>query len=95
MIILNGLNFLALKFPLSFVNLYGLIFYYDLNSSNNNVLFRPNVAYYLICRIFHFCDSLDEFFYLFYLLSFLIQFLIFQKYDANFKQSLKKIFKKK
>ncbi len=95
MIILNGLNFLALKFPLSFVNLYGLIFYYDLNSLNNNVLFRPNVAYYLICRIFHFCDSLDEFFYLFYLLSFLIQFLIFQKYDTNFKLSLKKIFKKK
>ena len=84
MVILNGFNFLFLRLPSALMDLYGLIFIYDANDVNK---FKPNTASYIVCRVFLFCASLQEVFYLFYLLSFLFQFFIFFKLDKNFKES--------
>jgi len=50
MIVLNGLNFLFLRFPSDLVDFYGLIFTYEITHSFVN--YKPYLSSYLICRIF-------------------------------------------
>ena len=51
--------------------------------------YEPNLNAYLICRYYRFCLSLEDFFFLFYLNSFIIQFIIFYRLDKNFKENFK------
>ena len=91
MLILNGINFLLLRLPSTLIGFYGLFFNYK-TKSRTETQYYPNVISYLVCRVFKFCDSLEQAFYFLYLLSFLVQFFIFYKLDSNFKagcQSLK------
>jgi len=97
MIILNGLNCLVLRFPSAFANFYGFIFRYD----KTDKIFKPNISGYIVCRGFKICPSLQEILFFFYLISLLIQFLIFLKFDKIFrkgyneiKENILKIFKK-
>lgn len=56
MIILNGINFIILRFPSNVADFYGLIFTF---SENGNVTsYKPNLSSYIICRIFRFCENL-------------------------------------
>ncbi len=88
MIILNGLNFFILRFPLLLIDVYGLFF--SLNyKGKNEIKYSPDLNSYLICRTFGFCHSLKSIFYFFYLLSFLFQFFLFLKFDSNFYESIK------
>jgi hypothetical protein len=79
-IILNGINFLVLRLPLALISFYGLFYY---RSDPNK--YQPNLNAYLICRYYRFCLSLEDFFFLFYLNSFIIKFIIFYRLDKNFK----------
>lgn len=83
MIILNGLNFLVLRFPLALLSFYGFIFRFD----NQEYQHKPNTYLYIICRYYKFCTSLEEIFYFIYLNSYIIQFFIFLKLDKNIKES--------
>ena len=85
MIILNGLNFLVLRFPLALLSFYGFIFRFD----NQEHQHKPNTYLYIICRYYKFCTSLEEIFYFIYLNSYIIQFFIFLKLDKNFKESFR------
>jgi len=86
MIVLNGINFFVFRFPLALISLYGLIFYYD-DSNNKSAHYKPDIASFVICRAFRLCDTIEEFLFIIYLISFFIQFFIFYKYDKNFKES--------
>jgi hypothetical protein len=86
MIILNGLNYFIFRLPSMFINFYGFIFKFDFIKKK----FKPNTAY-IVCRGFKVCTSLQEIFYFFYLISILIQFFIFYKFDKNFKKGFVKI----
>ena len=89
MITFNGINFVLLRLPFALVSLYGLVFYYNYTIEKHIVkqTYAPNVYTYLICRTFHFCDTLEDFFFIVYISSFSVQFLILLKFDKNFKQS--------
>ena len=89
MIVLNGINFIVLRFPSAVVDFYGLLF--TLENKETIKLYKPNLAGYIICRVLRFCESLQEIFYFFYLFSFILQFIIFYRTDTNFKQSFKRI----
>jgi len=86
MIVLNGINFLVFRFPLALISLYGLIYYLD---SNEITHYKPDIASFIICRAYRLCDTIEEFLFIIYLISFFIQFYIFYKYDLNFKESFK------
>jgi hypothetical protein len=97
MIILNGLNCFILRFPSAFANLYGFIFRYD----KTDKIFKPNISGYIVCRGFKICSSLQEILYFLFLISLLIQFFIFLKFDKIFhkgyneiKENILKKFKK-
>jgi hypothetical protein len=83
MIILNGINYLLFRFPYSIFNFYVLIFRHDLKANKH----FPNLASFLVCHKFNFCQSIGEIFYSLYLISFFIQFVVFYKLDKNFKES--------
>ena len=83
MIILNGINYLLFRFPYSIFNFYVLIFRHDLKVKKH----FPNLASFLVCHQFNFCQSIGEIFFFLYLVSFFIQFVIFYKLDKNFKES--------
>jgi hypothetical protein len=83
MIILNGINYSLFRFPYSIFNFYVLIFRHDLKAKKH----FPNLASFLVCHQFNFCQSIGEIFYFLYLVSFFIQFVIFYKLDKNFKES--------
>ena len=88
LIIFNGINFFILRFPLSLVSFYGLIYRYHIGSdSSKRLIYEPNVEGYIICRVFRFCDVLEDFFLLIYLNSFIFQFFILLKFDKNFQES--------
>ena len=87
MVILNGINFLLLRFPLAIIDFYGLIFSYNENDSNV-IQFKPDIFSFVICRIFLFCQDLQKIFTTLYFISFFVQFFIFFKLDKNFKQGL-------
>jgi len=87
MIILNGINFLIFRLPLSILSFYGFLFRYDYDEH----IHKPNLNSYLICRFFRFCISLEDFFYFCYLVSFIIQFFIFFKLDKNLQESFRKL----
>jgi hypothetical protein len=88
MVILNGINFLLLRFPLAVIDFYGLIFSYNKNNDSNLVQFKPDIFSFVICRIFLFCQDLQKIFTTLYFISFFVQFFIFFKLDKNFKQGL-------
>lgn len=92
MIVLNMLNFLFLRFPSDLMDFYGLIFNYEVIDSR--ISFNPSLVNYLVCRIFRFCENLNEVLNLLYLCSFLVQFFIFYRLDRNFKTSALKIISK-
>ena len=87
MIILNSINYFILRFPIALLSLYIFIFIYDTKKQ----IHLHNMIIYFICKKYHFCESLGYIFYFFYLISYLIQFLIFFKLDKNFKESYLKI----
>jgi hypothetical protein len=87
MIILNGLNYFIFRLPSMFINFYGFIFKFDFVKKE----FKPNTAAYIVCRGFKVCSSFQEIFYFFYLISILIQFFIFYKFDKNFKKGFLEI----
>ena len=87
MVVLNSINFILLRLPLAFLSLYGFFFYYDSQTKEH----KPNVSFYIVCRYFKFCQSLQDLLHAFYLTSFIFQFLIFMKYDKNFNGGLKNL----
>lgn len=89
MLLLNGINFLAFRFPLAILSFYGFIFRYNRVS----LRYEPNVASYIVCKLNRFCSSLSEVFLFFYLSSFLLQFFIFFRFDTNIKDSALKLYK--
>ena len=60
-------------------------------TTNQNL---PNLFAYYIFRTQHFCNLLGDVGFLFYLLSILLQFFIFNKLDKNFKICFNYIFKR-
>jgi hypothetical protein len=92
MIILNGCNFFMFRLPLALIDIYGLIISISISQIKNSLEYTPNLSFFIVCRYFKFCESLQKLFYSFYALSFIIQFYIFYKLDTNFKESYKKIF---
>jgi len=95
MIILNGINFLLLRFPIALLSFYGFVFRYNKYTKK----YEPDLVSYIICKTIKLCGSLQETFTCLYLVSFIVQFFIFYCLDNNFKESLLqlklKIFKKK
>jgi hypothetical protein len=94
MVIFNGLNCFILRFPIALTNMYGFIFRFD----KSDKLFKPNVYGYIVCRGFKICSHLQDIFYFLYILSLLIQFLIFFHFDILFRKGyneIKLIFLKK
>ena len=89
-IILNGFNFLVLRFPSAAISFYGLIYYYDRTEKK----YSPSVFGYIVCREIKFCPRLVEFFQSFCYLSFIVQFFILLKLDKNFTEGFEQ-FKKK
>ena len=87
MIILNGLNCLILRFPSAFANFYGFIFRFD----KTDKIFKPNISGYIVCRGFKICPSIQEILYFFYLISLLLQFFIFFKFDKIFHKGYNEI----
>ena len=84
MIILNGINFLLLRFPLSIIDFYSLIFRLDENSKED-LKFKPDLISFIVCRALLFCEDLKNFFISLYLISITVQFFIFYKLDKNFQ----------
>ena len=64
------------------------IFFQQLNQN------LPNLFAYYIYRTQHFCNLLGDVDFLFYLLSILLQFFIFNKLDKNFKICFNYTFKR-
>jgi hypothetical protein len=86
-IVMNGINFLILRLPLSIIDIYGLIV--SINISNKIIQYKPNLSIFIVCRLFRFCNDIQLICFTFYLVSFLIQFFLFFKLDNNFLLSLK------
>jgi len=84
-IILNGINIILFRFSFDIVGLYGYFYWYDYATGN----YKPNTGDYIICRYYNFCMSLEDICYCLYLISYIIQFLIFFRLDKNFKLGLK------
>ena len=89
-IILNGINFIFFRLPLSLLSFYSFIYRFDRNSN----MYKPSLISYIICRKYKFCSALEDLFYFIYLISFIVQFAILYKFDKNFKESLKHLLKK-
>jgi hypothetical protein len=87
MIILNGLNCFILRFPSALANMYGFIFRFD----KYNKSFEPTISGYIVCRRHKICDNLQEILYFFYLISLLLQFFIFFKFDKIFHKGYNEI----
>ena len=87
MIVLNGLNCFILRFPSALTNMYGFIFRFNKSSKQ----FEPTLSGYIICRRYQFCLNLQEILYFFYLISLLIQFFIFFKFDKIFHKGYNEI----
>jgi len=83
MILLNGINFLVLRLPLSLLSFYGFFFRYDRETKSH----MPNVISYLICKELLLCNSLQGLFVCNYMMSFIFQFFILYKLDHNLKLS--------
>jgi len=81
MIILNQLNCILLRLPLAVLSFYGFVFRYDTNLKKH----EPTLISYIICKYTNFCLLLSEVFSCFYLMSFLVQLIIFYKIDKNFR----------
>ena len=93
MIILNSINFIVLRIPLTISDLYGLFVSTSVQTKSTQQLtlkYAPSLISFYVCRLFRFCDGLQKFSYSLYLLSFFVQFLIFLKYDNNFSESVQK-----
>ena len=90
MIVLNSINFTLFRLPLAVLSLYGFIFYYDSKTKE----YRPSLSSYIVCRYFKFCLNLQELLHAFYLLSFIFQFIIFFKFDKNFREGFSNLKKK-
>jgi hypothetical protein len=86
-IVMNGINFLILRLPLSIIDIYGLIV--SINISNKIIQYKPNLSIFIVCRLFRFCNDIQLICFTFYLVSFLIQFFLFFKLDNNFLLSLR------
>jgi hypothetical protein len=84
MVILNGINFLLLRFPLAIIDLHSLIFRLDENSKED-LKFKPDLISFIVCRALLFCEDLKNFFISLYLISITVQFFIFYKLDKNFQ----------
>jgi hypothetical protein len=91
MVILNGINFLLLRFPLAIIDFYSLIFRLDKNSTND-FKFKPDLFSFVVCRVLLFCEDLKTVFIALYLLSFFVQFFIFYKLDKNFRRGFASFF---
>jgi hypothetical protein len=87
MIVLNGLNCFILRFPNALTSMYGFIFRFSKSSKH----FEPTISGYIICRNYHICHNLQEILYFFYLISLLLQFLIFFKFDKIFHKGYNEI----
>ena len=85
MIILNSINFLVLRMPLSILDFYGLLV--SARFQAYELQYTPNLISFYVCRLFKFCDSLQKVSYSLYAISFIFQFLIFLKLDSNFTDS--------
>lgn len=90
MIVLNGINYLLLRLPTTLMLFYGLLF--NLKTNEGKKQFKPDLASYLVCRVYNFCENLDEAFDFLFLISFSIQFIIFYKLDTNFTNACKSLF---
>ena len=90
MVILNSLNYLIFRFPSALFDFYGLIFRFDKKTKR----YFPNLILFLVCKKLKACESLDNLFYLFYIISFIVQFVVFYKYDKNFSEGFKLILTK-
>jgi len=84
MVILNGFNYLIFRLPLAIIHFYGFFYRYDTDTKKH----YPSLIGYIVCRRYKFCKNLAEIFYFLYLVSFLIQFIIFYKLDKNFRGSI-------
>lgn len=84
MVILNGFNYLIFRLPLAIIHFYGFFYRYDIDTKKH----YPSLIGYIVCRRYKFCKNLGEIFYFLYLVSFLIQFIIFYKLDKNFRGSI-------
>jgi len=82
MITLNGLNCFIFRLPSAFANFYGFIFRFD----KTDKMFKPNISGYIVCRGFKICHSLQEILFFLYLLSLILQFFIFLKFDKIFRK---------
>lgn len=95
MIIFNGINFIVFRLPLSLVSIYGLVFYYEVHESVHyslkKVVFKPSVSTYIVCRGYGFCETLEDFFHLVYLNSFIVQFWILYRFDKKFHASFRQL----
>ena len=94
MVILNGINFLLLRFPLAIIDFYSLIFRLEQNSTED-LKFKPDLISFIVCRALLFCEDLKNFFITLYLISFSVQFFIFYKLDKNLQIGFAALFKKK
>jgi len=93
MVILNGINFLLLRFPLAIIDFYSLIFRLDKNA-NGYMKFKPDLFSFTVCRVFLICEDLKNIFITLNLISFFVQFFIFYKLDKNFQTGLTALFKR-
>jgi len=89
-IILTLFNYILMRLPQAILSFYGFIFRYDKKTS----VFEPNTAAFILCKHFKLCEAFENMLYSLFLLSFLVQFIIFYKLDKNFKLSLAHIWKK-
>ena len=87
-IILNGINFLLFRTPSLILSFYGFVYRYDASKNQH----FPDYHSYFICRSYKLCNAINEFTTFLYLLSFIVQFYIFYKFDMNFKRRFKKLF---
>jgi len=93
MVILNGINFLLLRFPLAIIDFYSLIFRLDKNATGY-MKFKPDLFSFTVCRVMLICEDLKNIFITLYLISFFVQFFIFYKLDKNFQTGLTALFKR-
>ena len=89
-IVLNSFNFIIFRLPLAILSFYGFYFYYDSRTKE----YQPNLSSYIVCRVFLFCLNVEEFLYAFYLISFIVQFVIFIRFDSNIREGFANLRKK-
>ena len=86
MILLNGLNFCLFRLPAVILSLTILFFGFNQEMFRFYPYFVPDFAH-RICKVFKLCDVLEDVSFIFYMISFIVQFVIFVKLDKNFKES--------